>query len=121
MSPWNGALRFSLELASLVGLGRFANTAVPVAKPVAALALPCAAAAMWVTWNVPNDPSRGGGAPIPVSGATRLVVEGVVLGGGGLALWQWNAVAGGIYWSAAAVHYVSYHERIRWLLRQKGP
>ena len=123
MSLWNGILRFGLEMTSLVSLGHFAyHTSVPfVAPPLAAIAVPTAAAVAWGTLNVPHDPSRSGAAPVPVSGVTRLAVETVVLGGGGLALVHWHAGAGGLFLAATAVHYGSYHKRIQWLWQQTSP
>lgn len=120
MSIWNGALRLSLEMASLVGLGHAAYVGAATLQPLVAVLVPAVAAVAWGTLNVPHDPSRGGGAPIVVSGKTRLVVEAAVLGGGGVALWSWNPEAGGLFCGATVVHYVSYHERIQWLLQQKG-
>ena len=119
MSIWNGTLRFGLELASLVGMGHFCYTVVPVVPPLAAVVVPCAAAVAWGTFNVPHDPSRGGGAPVRVAGSTRLAIEAVILGGGGVSLFYWNPVAGGIFFAATTAHYVSYYKRIQWLLQQR--
>jgi len=123
MSVWNGALRFSLELASLVSIGHFGWTIVaPVpptfstwAQPVVAVTLPLAAATVWGVFNVPNDPSRSGAAPVPVSGKTRVLVELGFFGWGGYSLWQWNPIVAYVYTGAAVMHYVSYYKRIQWL------
>jgi hypothetical protein len=59
-------------------------------KYVLAIAVPIAAAALWGTFNVPNDPSRSGAAPLRVSGATRLALELSILGFGGYSMGLWN-------------------------------
>eukprot|EP00977_Amphora_coffeiformis_P016570 scaffold5169_cov172-Amphora_coffeaeformis.AAC.1 len=124
MTVWNGALRFGLEASSLVGLGHFGWAALVAdpawVKPIVGVAMPLVAAAAWGTWNVPNDPSRGGGAPVPVSGTTRLCVEVVVLGCGGASLFFWNPVAGCVFSVGTVIHYSFYHTRIQWLLQQDG-
>ncbi|MCB0111575.1 MAG: YrdB family protein, partial [Caldilineaceae bacterium] len=66
---------------------------------------------------VPDDPSRSGNAPIPVSGALRLLLEGLVFAGGVLALWG----AGYPWWGITfvvivALHYALSYDRILWLL-----
>ena len=121
MSVWNGTLRFGLEVASLVGIGRYGYTLVGGSKAtqwVLAIGMPLAAATLWGTLNVPNDPSRSGAAPVPVSGLTRLGVELSILGFGGYTLGVWNPVAGGIFGGLGVVHYVAYRQRITWLMQQ---
>jgi hypothetical protein len=104
----NDALRFILELWALVAFGF--NYALM-------LILPIAAAVLWGVFAVPNDPSRSGGAPVPVPGAVRLLLEFLILGSAFVAMY----VEGLLYLSLifgvlVIIHYVLAHERIRWLL-----
>ena len=72
---------------------------------------------LWVTCNVPGDPSRSGKAPVPVSGRVRLVVEYLVFAGGALALigvGQWGTAV--VFALLVAFHTFSYRERLGWLL-----
>lgn len=118
MAGWNLALRFGLELAALGGLATAAwrQTSGP-ARWAATLVLPVVAAAIWATFNVPDDPSRSGAAPVAVPGSVRLAIELAVLGGGAVAL----AVTGrrelGLALGALIlVHYAASIPRIEWLL-----
>jgi hypothetical protein len=122
MSVWNGALRFSLEVAAIVSIGFYGHSIGPTkwSRPLLSVVLPTAAAATWGIFNVPNDPSRSGGAPVVVSGKGRLTVEAAILGFGAYAMGSvWHPAAAGVYAGATVLHYVSYRERIRWLLKQK--
>ncbi len=118
MAGWNLALRFGLELAALAGLGTLAwrNTSGPL-RWVAAIGLPVAVAAVWAVFNVPDDPSRSGEAPVVVPGSARLAIELLVLGAGAAAL----AVAvrrevGITLGVLIAIHYATSIPRIEWLL-----
>ena len=80
--------------------------------------MPVAAAALWGTFAVPDDPSRSGKAPVPVPGWLRLLLELVFF-----AISAWLLVTAGrsslgIGLAAAViVHYVISYDRIAWLLR----
>jgi hypothetical protein len=119
MASWNLALRFGLELGALAGLGIAAwkLTSNPIRWAVV-IALPVAAAIVWGVFNVLDDPSRSGAAPVEVSGWIRLAIELAVLGGGAAAL----AIAGrrdiGIAFAVLiAVHYAASWTRIEWLVQ----
>lgn len=118
MPGWNLGLRFGLEVVALVALGAAAWTHAPGPwRWPAAAVVPLAAAAAWATFNVIDDPSRSGAAPVEVPGAIRLALELAILGAGAVGL----AVAGrsdlaGITAVAIAVHYASSWPRIGWLL-----
>ena len=60
-----------------MAMGNWAfQTAPPGAAAwLAGLGLPAIAAAAWVTFAVPGDPSRSGRAPVPVPGWVRLLLE----------------------------------------------
>jgi hypothetical protein len=120
MAGWNLALRFGLELAALAGFGFAAwkLTSSPL-RWIAVIAVPIAAATVWGVFNVLNDPSRSGAAPVEVNGWTRLAIELLILGGGAAAV----ALAGrrdlGIAFALLiALHYATSWSRLEWLIRQ---
>ena len=86
MSPpevpgWNLALRFALELGALAGIGAGAWALTSGGwRWVAVVIAPLAAATSWGTFNVLDDPSRSGEAPVEVPGWVRLGVELLVFG-----------------------------------------
>lgn len=116
---WNLALRFLLEVATLVAVGVAAWTELDgAARWVGVVAGPLALIVIWGVFNVPGDPSRGGGAPVPVSGRTRLIIEFAFFFIGAAAV----AVVTGTLWPplifvvAVAVHYILSLDRMGWLL-----
>lgn len=118
MAGWNLALRFALELAALAALGAAAWTVAPgFWRWIAVGAVPLLAAAAWGTFNVVDDPSRSGEAPVEVAGAIRLTIELAILAAGVVAL----VVAGrrepaGLIAVLVVFHYVMSWSRIQWLL-----
>ncbi|WP_280203179.1 YrdB family protein [Nocardia cyriacigeorgica] len=117
LNPAMLAVRLVLELTALVAFGVLGWAFDAPWKYALVVILPLAAAALWGTFAVPGDPSRGGKAPVAVSGRVRLVVESVVLFGGAAALW----VAGLPGWALGfAAVLVIYHviafDRVRWLI-----
>lgn len=119
MAGWNLTLRFGLELAALAGLGLAAWKLTP--GPLrwgAVIIVPIAAAAVWGVFNVLDDPSRSGAAPIEVNGWTRLTIEFLILAGGAAAI----AVAGRrdiaiAFTVLIAFHYAVSLNRIEWLVQ----
>jgi hypothetical protein len=120
MRPWNLALRFGLEIGALTGLGIAAWTQTDgAARLVAVAAAPLAAAALWGTFNVVDDPSRSGEAPVEVPGPVRLAIELTVLGGGSIVFGIAGRPAIGTAFAALTVlHYTVGRERVYWLLSQ---
>ena len=120
MHPINLALRFVLELAALSSLFIYGLQSGNGAwRWLFAVALPIGAAALWGVFAVPDDPSRGGNAPVPVPGGLRLLLE----------LGIFSAAAGGLWLAqhrplsvaltvAVLLHYLLSLERIRWLLQR---
>ena len=117
---WNLTLRFSLELAALLGLGMAGwNLSSGLWRWVIALVVPLVAAALWGTFAVLNDPSRSGRAPVPVPGVVRLVLELVILFGGTAGFYVSGYTTIGIIVALfIAVSYAFSLDRLGWLLRQ---
>lgn len=118
--PINLALRFLLELAALLAIGLWGWDMYDTwLRFILAFGLPIVFATIWGIFAVPNDPSRSGKAPIPVSGIVRLLLE---LGFFTFVSWslydivdtKFALVFGGI----VTVHYVISYDRIMWLLKQ---
>jgi hypothetical protein len=118
--PWQLAIRFGLEVAALIALGRYAGTLFRAPwSSVAALAVPGTVALLWVTFAVKGDPSRSGNAPIAVPGALRLALELAIFGGGAASLAgreNWTAFA--IFMIASVAHHAMTVKRLAWLVQQ---
>ncbi|HUV09586.1 MAG TPA: DUF2568 domain-containing protein, partial [Acidimicrobiia bacterium] len=72
----------------------------------------------WGTFNVVDDPSRSGAAPVEVSGRTRLAIEALILGAGvaGVAIaWRTEIAIGLVV--VIAFHYAMSWSRVAWLTR----
>ena len=119
--PVNLAVRFLLELSALFALGLWGwHWRDDGFRIVVALTIPIVAASLWGTFAVPNDPSRSGSAPVPVSGLLRLALEFCFFGCAALALYNlgFDKLAA-TFGAAVVIHYLLSHDRIRWLVRQK--
>jgi hypothetical protein len=120
MAGWNLALRFGLELAAFTGLAMAAwKLSSGNLRWVAVIAVPIVAVAIWGIFNVLDDPSRSGEAPVEVSGWIRLVIELAILGGGAaaFAIAQRPAIAIGVA-VLIVIHYATSWSRIEWLIQQ---
>jgi hypothetical protein len=117
--PLNLTLRFLLELAALASLGYWGWTQHDgLARWLWAIGLPLAAAILWGTFAVPNDPSRSGKAPVSTPGILRLLLELVIFFAAALALIAGQQIAAGAVLAAVTIiHYVLSYDRILWLLR----
>ena len=119
MAGWNLALRFGLELGAMAGLGAAAwnLTSGPI-RWAAVTLVPITAAAIWGVFNVLNDPSRSGDAPVEVSGWIRLAIELTILGAGAAAIiWAGRRDIGFAFALLIAFHYATSTSRIEWLLQ----
>ena len=117
---WQLAIRFGLEVASLVAIGRYAGSRfVGLSSWAAARGAAALVAMCWVTFAVKGDPSRSGNAPVPVPGPLRLVLElAVFLGGATAFAARSNWLEFGLFMTAFIVHHAMTTERILWLIRQ---
>ncbi len=118
MRPWNLALRFGLEIGALTGLGSAGWTQTDgFVGWIAVVALPLLGAILWGTFNVLDDPSRSGEAPVEVPGWVRLTVELFVLGAGWIAyVIAGYPVIGAVFAVLTVLHYAVGWARVRWLL-----
>ncbi len=119
MAGWNLALRFVLELAALAGLAAAAwKLGAGPGRWIGVLAVPAAAAIVWGVFNVVDDPSRSGAAPVEVGGVVRLALELTILiaGAAGVAF-AVRAGLGVLFAVTVVGHYVVSFDRVEWLLR----
>lgn len=118
----NDLLRFILELWALIVFGYWGlNQNLGIINYALMLLLPIIAAVVWGTFAVPNDPSRSGGAPVPVRGAVRLLLEFLILGAAFWIMYATISVYLGIVFGVLVIiHYVLARERIGWLLGSKS-
>jgi hypothetical protein len=118
--PINLAVRFLLELGAFGGLAFWGwQQSEGLLSFVFAAGAFLIAAILWGTFNVPDDPSRSGKAPVRVPGLVRLLLELAIFAAG-----IWAIQAAGYEQFAlimailVIVHYVLSYDRIAWLLRQ---
>jgi hypothetical protein len=114
----NLALRFLLEIATLVVMGYWGwqRGGEGFIRYVLALAVPLIAAILWGAFRVPGDP---GNAPIAISGLVRLILELVFFGFSVWALYTMGKL--NFAWALGIVlilHYLLSYDRILWLLKQ---
>ncbi|MGI9607948.1 MAG: YrdB family protein [Acidimicrobiales bacterium] len=123
MAAWNLALRFGLEIAAFTGLTMAAWTLTPGGvRWFAVIAAPVVAATIWGMFNVLDDPSRSGQAPVEVSGPTRLVIELAILGGGAAAYFViQQPLTGAIVATLIVLQYGGSWHRIDWLMSTSSP
>lgn len=123
LTPGQAALRFALEVAALVAWGTAAfsvarsTTSSELVGWLAAGAAVVVAGAAWATFRVPGDASASGGAPVPVSGTVRLVLESVLLlGAAGAVAATASILFGAVLVVTVLGHYIATLDRVRWLL-----
>lgn len=119
-NPLNLVFRFLLEIAALIALGAWGwGQTDGVMRFALALGIPILAAALWGTFNVPDDPSRSGKAPVPVRGFIRLLLEFAFFAGATWSLYDaGSSQLGQIMGIAVLIHYLLSYDRILWLLRR---
>ncbi|MGD8817978.1 MAG: DUF2568 domain-containing protein [Acidobacteriota bacterium] len=116
--PINLAVRFLLELAALAAFAMYGwgLTDHAALRVVLAVLFPVIAAALWGIFAVPDDPSRSGSAPVPIPGATRLILELSFFAAAAWALSARSSAGAGALASAVVIHYAVSYERIAWLV-----
>ena len=119
-NPINLALRFLLEICALIAVGKWAfGLTEKWPKYIFAVAAPLILAVIWGTFAVADDPSRSGGAPVPVSGITRLFIE---LSFFGIASWvlydMQHSKLSLTFLLVVLFHYLVSYDRILWLWGQ---
>jgi hypothetical protein len=119
MAGWNLGLRFGLELAAFTGLAMVAwKLSSGNLRWVAVIAVLIVAVAIWGIFNVLDDPSRSGEAPVEVSGWVRLVIELAILGGGAAAFAVAQRPTIGISVAVLIlIQYATSWSRIEWLIQ----
>jgi hypothetical protein len=124
LPAWQLALRFALEMASLVAWAlagwELAGDALGGwLRWLLALALVSAATGAWGTFRVDGDSGGDNDAPVRVPGTVRLVVELVVLLGGAVAVtWAGETVFGVVLALLVVGHYATTMPRVTWLVSQ---
>ena len=118
-NPLNLAVRFLLEIIALIAIGAWAKAQFSGILGFALMiGLPLIAAVIWGTFNVKDDPSRSGKAPVPVPGMIRLFIEFGLFASATWALFTINPTYGWLYGSVTLVHYLLSYDRIIWLLKR---
>ena len=82
-----------------------------------AILMPAGTMFVWGIFNVPEDPSRSGRAPVAVPGILRLIIEFCLFG---LAIWCLNDLGHLqlciVFGALVMMHYLVSYDRILWLL-----
>lgn len=117
--PLNLGLRFLLELFALGSIGYWGWTQHEgLPRWLWTFGLPVAAAVLWGTFAVPEDPSRSGQAPVPIPGLVRLLLELAIFAVGVAALYASQRGAIGLVFAIITIlHYILSYDRILWLLK----
>jgi hypothetical protein len=117
-NPINLALRFFLELAGLFALGYWGWTVHSGAlRWLLAVGTPLAAATLWGTFRVPDDPGK---APVAVPGWVRLLLEAAYFTASVAAFYAAGKPAWGLVFAVVVVfHYAISYDRVIRLLNYK--
>jgi hypothetical protein len=116
--PINLGLRFFLELAGLGAMGTWGWVAHEgFARLLWAVGLPLAAAILWGTFRVPNDPGK---APVPVPGPLRLLLELAFFTAAVALLYAaGRPLLAAALGALVVLHYLAAYDRIGRLLRHR--
>ncbi len=119
ISP-NLILRFLLEISSLVIAGFWAwNIFDGLLRYLLLVLFPLLMATVWGVFNVKDDPSRSGKAPVEVSGLVRLMVELLIFGFATFCLFHLNLIIPAtIFLSLIIFHYILSYKRLSWIIKQ---
>ncbi len=95
-----------------------ARAAVLPMPGIGVVVVPVAVAVIWAVFNVLDDPSRSGAAPVEVHGWVRLALELAILGGGAAAVaFAVRPELGIVLGLAVLGHYLFSWDRVEWLVR----
>lgn len=121
-NPINLAFRFLLEITALFAVGYWGYTQHEgFIRYLLALLLPILFATVWTVFNVPNDKSRSGKAPVVVPGFMRLFIELSIFTLAAFAIHASGHAQYAIIFSViAGFHYLIAYDRIRWLLSKQN-
>lgn len=116
--PINLLFRFLLEILAFLAIGFWGyHQSEAWLGLVLAVLIPIGVAVIWGVFNVPNDPSRSGNAPVMVPGLLRLLLEFGIFG---FAAWSLYDVGHNrlavILAGLVIIHYLLSLDRIKWLL-----
>ena len=118
--PANLVLRFFMEICGLVALGYWGySQAQGPWRYLLAFGIPLAAAFIWGTFRVPQDPSQANKVAVRIPGVLRLVLELAFFTAAVWALIQVNQpLLALILGAMIAIHYLLSYDRVMWLVRQ---
>lgn len=120
-NPLNLAVRFLLEVASIITMGVWGyNRSDSATGIIYAIILPLGFALLWGIFAVKDDPSRSGNTVLPTPGILRLFLELFLFAA---ATWMMRDLAyDPIWWIfglIVLIHYIISYDRVSWLLKQK--
>lgn len=117
--PVSLAVRFLLELASLLGFGYWGWKVAPGGlRWAAAVILPALVAVLWGVFATPGDPSRSGNTVVATPGLLRLILELAVFFGAALAVHRAGApTASMVFLAVLVLYHLTAFDRILWLIR----
>lgn len=122
-SPMHLAIRFALEIATLVAFGwsgwRIGHGGI--GGVVLASLLPLLGGAAWAVFRAPGN-GAGPKAIAPVPGPIRLLIEWLLIGLGILGLWAAGSwLIAMVLLALWGLHYVVAWNYVQWLWRQRMP
>ena len=118
-NPFNLTVRFLLEIIALIAIGAWAKAQFSgMLGFILMIVLPLIATVIWGTFNVKDDPSRSGKAPVPVPGIVRLFIEFDLFASATWALFILNPIYGWWFGGITLAHYTLSYDRIIWLLKR---
>ena len=119
--PINLMIRFILELLALASVGFWAwKIFEGTLQYILGIGLPILMTIVWGTFAVPDDPSRSGKAPIPVSGPIRLLIEFLFFAVATWVLYDLHQIElSYIFGGLVIIHYLVSYDRISWLLSKQ--
>jgi hypothetical protein len=119
MNKLNLALRLLLELIALFIFGYWGwHQDIGIFRFGLAVVGPVLFAAIWYTFNVRDDPSRSGEAPVPVPGALRLSLELILFALAAVAAYTTiSKLIGLLLGTIVLLHYLFSYKRVVWMLK----